>query len=343
MSRDPLLGDSSFETSDRICYEPSTDAVDGKTQDYLIYFIPGNPGLIPYYQPFLSRLYTLLSSSSTIESSRFHICGHSLEGFEFAQDGKKSKRPRNPLGLEQQITAQEKLFYHHVRSHQNRTGNSPKVILMGHSVGCYMLLELIQQHPNKIEEGEEDFDLIGGILLFPTITHIAKSPLGMVFGKLLQVPYFPVVIGTIATTLSSLVPDSFLHRLVKLVTRFPEHLAKDEMTTITDDKWDKEVWGAATSEGTNNRDTASSNLTFYWGKKDSWVADHTRDALIAARGHLSNSQTESGSEQWKPVMRVDKEGMPHDFCTTLRNSYSIAGKVKDWVDGIIEAHSKEIS
>ena len=45
------------------------------------------------------------------------------------------------------------------------------------------------------------------------------------------------------------------------------HLAKDEMTTITDNKWDKEVWGAATSEGTNNRDTANSNLTFYWGKK----------------------------------------------------------------------------
>ena len=42
-------------------------------------------------------------------------------------------------------------------------------------------------------------------------------------------------------------------------------------------------------------------------------------------------------------MRVDDEGMPHDFCTTLRNSYSVAGKVKDWVDGIIEAHSKEIS
>ena len=45
------------------------------------------------------------------------------------------------------------------------------------------------------------------------------------------------------------------------------YLAKDEMTTITDDKWDNEVWGAATSPGTNNRDTANSNLTFYWGQK----------------------------------------------------------------------------
>lgn len=39
------------------------------------------------------------------------------------------------------------------------------------------------------------------------------------------------------------------------------------MTTITDDKWDEEVWGAATSEGTNKRDTANSNLTFFWGKE----------------------------------------------------------------------------
>lgn len=244
LSRDPLLGDSSFEESDKICYEPSTDAVYGKTQDYLIYFIPGNPGLIPYYQPFLSRLYALLSNSSRTEFPRFHICGHSLRGFEFAQDGKKSKSPRYPLGLEQQIKVQEKILYDHISSHRNRTGNSLKVILMGHSVGCYMLLELIQQHRDKIEkEGEEDFDLIGGILLFPTITHIAKSPLGMVFGvriynslqglqltfgankKLLQIPYFPVIIGTIANTLSSLVPEIFLHRLVKLVTRFPEYAA----------------------------------------------------------------------------------------------------------------------
>ncbi|KAF6237577.1 hypothetical protein HO173_004467 [Letharia columbiana] len=364
MSRDPLLGDFSFEKSDKICYEPSTDSTDRKTQDYLIYFLPGNPGLIQYYQPFLSRLNTLLSSSSTTESSRFHICGHTLRGFESAQDGKKTKAPRYPLGLEQQIESQEQLLYNHIKSHRERTGNNPKVILMGHSVGCYILLELIQQHRGKIEgEGEEDFDLIGGILLFPTITHIAKSPLGMVFGKILQLPYFPEIVGTIAKALSSLVPESFLHRLVKLVTRFPEyaattttsfikspmgvrqalHLAKDEMTKITDDQWDEEVWGAATSKGTNNRDTANSNLTFYWGKKDRWVATHTRDALIAARGHLSNSQTESGSEYWKPVMMVDNEGMPHDFCTTLRNSHSVAGKVKGWVDGIIEAHSKEIS
>ena len=70
------------------------------------------------------------------------------------------------------------------------------------------------------------------------------------------------------------------------------------------------------------------------------MANRTRDELIEARGHLSNSQSNSGSESKKPVMRVDTEGMPHDFCTTLRYSHSVADKVKDWVDGIIETHSK---
>lgn len=181
MSTDPLLGDSFEENNEKICYEPSREPVDSDAQDYLIYLIPGNPGLISYYQPFLSSLHTLLAKTSSAEAARFHICGHSFKGFEFDSDGPHGGPPRNPLGLADQIHRQEFLLYKHVNSHRARTGNNPKVILIGHSVGAYILLELIQQHRNKIEaEGEEDFDLIGGILLFPTITHIAQSPLGMV-------------------------------------------------------------------------------------------------------------------------------------------------------------------
>lgn len=35
---------------------------------------------------------------------------------------------------------------------------------------------------------------------------------------------------------------------------------------ITEDKWNEEVWGAATAPGTNVQDTANSNLVFYWGQ-----------------------------------------------------------------------------
>lgn len=196
MSTAPLLRSSSIERSDKICYEPSPE-IGGDEQDYLIFHIPGNPGLIPYYQPFLSKLHNLLVTSSSAASARFHICGHSLKGFEFTKNGLP---PQSPLGLSAQIEYQEDLLYNHVKSHRERTGNTPKVILMGHSVGAYILLELIRHHEKKIHDSQdEDFDLIGGILLFPTITHIAKSRLGTVASVRTFGPYSECTIAKSCT------------------------------------------------------------------------------------------------------------------------------------------------
>ena len=180
MSTDFLLGHKSIETDEKICYEPNSGLFDGESSDYLIFFITGNPGLISYYQPFLFRLRSLLDSTSGPGSASFHICGHSFKGMEFAKDEAQAKPPTSPLSLGSQIDYQEDLLYGEVNSYRDKHGKSPKVILMGHSVGSYILLEIIKRHRDRIHSGDKDFDLIGGILLFPTITHIAQSPLGMV-------------------------------------------------------------------------------------------------------------------------------------------------------------------
>ena len=134
---------------------------------------------------------------------------------------------------------------------------------------------------------QEDPDLIGGILLFPTIADIAKSPLGRVAKYVLRLPGFALVVGALAKGMSSILPVRALLKLIKLITKFPEyaatttssfikspigvrqalHLAKDEMETITRPKWEDEVWGAATSPGTNERDTINSNIYAYWGER----------------------------------------------------------------------------
>lgn len=175
MSTTRLLNESDREDQDRLCYETTPNRDKGDGQTYLIFMITGNPGLISYYEPFLSTLHSLLSSSA----SRFYISGYSLAGFNSSQKDRRGVSSSR-IGLEEQIHHVERNLFGQLDA--LRSGHvCPKVILIGHSVGAYILLELIRQHKTRIDGGEEDFDLIGGILLFPTITHIAQSPQGMIY------------------------------------------------------------------------------------------------------------------------------------------------------------------
>lgn len=167
---------NAFHKKNQLYYPPS-DHNDPQAQDFIIFMITGNPGLISFYEPFLFTLHYLLSSSSISHSPRFHIYGHSLAGFG------QTEGEIGEVGLKAQIEHMEELLFKQVRCWgTNENDSPPKVILMGHSVGAYILLELISRHQESVEtKGKEDFDLIGGILLFPTITHLAQSPQGMMY------------------------------------------------------------------------------------------------------------------------------------------------------------------
>lgn len=173
---DSLEGNA-FQTKNQLYYPPSSDRHDPQAQDFLIFMITGNPGLISFYEPFLFTLHYLLSSSSAPHSPRFHIYGHSLAGFG------QTEGESGDVGLKAQIEHMEELLFKQVRRCGTNQNDLPlKVILMGHSVGAYILLELISRHQESVTtKGKEDFDLIGGILLFPTITHLAQSPQGMMY------------------------------------------------------------------------------------------------------------------------------------------------------------------
>ncbi|KAL8647759.1 MAG: hypothetical protein Q9210_005367 [Variospora velana] len=349
-----------METRTKLYYGPSAGRNRTNAQEYLIFHIPGNPGLIPYYDPFFSTLHTLLESTPALQNSNFHICGHSLLGFEASGDD--AQRPPELAGLERQIDYIDGCLYDRVDEVRQKTGGiTPKVILMGHSVGAYMLLEIIRRHRKQIEVGGyQDFDLIGGILLFPTITHIARSPSGIVASALLRIPGSAHIGSAIVKALMYFIPTDFLYRLVRLIMRFPEHaartttalikspigvkeilfLAKDEMDMITHDKWGEEIWGAATDPGTNKGDTIHSNLVFFWGSHDAWVARKTRDELIRARGYrdslkkTKSSLSLSSDDDWKPTMLIDKGKIPHDFC--LKHSEIVADYAREWVEAIID-------
>lgn len=192
---------------------------------HLIFFITGNPGLISYYDTFLSTLHQLLSDTSTkSDSGAFHIYGQSLAGFE--QDDKLSPMTSAPWSLEDQIEILLQSVNNQTLPSGPRQGQSyDSVIFIGHSVGTYIIMEIL----NRLRKSSSPLKVKGAILLFPTVTHLAKSPSGIRFSSFFRIPGFPRGLSMVANTLLWPFPRPALKHLVGLVTGMPEGGA--EITT----------------------------------------------------------------------------------------------------------------
>jgi hypothetical protein len=157
---------------------------------YKIIFITGNPGLIEYYRTFLIHLYALLTATvaGVKKDVSYSVGGNSLIGFEIPegnagreeQEGAWTKlgvESGPPFNLTEVINAAEKQILLACKE----SGEQDRIILVGHSVGAYITLEIIQRHRARLEKkvvGEPS--IVGGICLFPTVTHISKSPRGII-------------------------------------------------------------------------------------------------------------------------------------------------------------------
>lgn len=155
-----------------------------------IFFVPGNPGLISYYYSFLPLLSQYLQTSNkpgvsgavvgSFLKSGFRICGTSLGGFEVDEGTRSEEERKSPYGLREQIEFVERSLWNAVKDSGSQGNMKPKVILMGHSVGAYIAMEILRRHREReAKVGLDQMDIIGGVLLFPTVVDIAKSPSGM--------------------------------------------------------------------------------------------------------------------------------------------------------------------
>ncbi|KAI9857022.1 MAG: hypothetical protein M1824_005055 [Vezdaea acicularis] len=315
------------------------------TAPTLVYFITGNPGVVAYYDKFLKSLTELLRKDS-IEFSRqnntfprygFSILATSLAGFETESSNfTHVLEAKRPFSLEEQIELCELRLESFLRMPDDLSEwqNLPpkNVILVGHSVGAYILLELLRRRRARIPNETAGPDIIGGILLFPTVTWIAKSPNGRMFSWLFSFTGFASIVGALARGFSSLLPFFLLWRFVRALTWMPPAtarttvtflrslggvkqalwMAKDEMKTITEDKWDRGLWAC--------RDT---KLLFYFGENDHWVDNNMRDDLIKSR---------RAEEQEWPKMVIDEQRVSHGFC--ISHSDVVAKVVAHWVGKI---------
>lgn len=108
-------------------------------------------------------------------------------------------------------------------------------------------------------------------------------------------------------------------------------MAYFELLQVTDDAWSSDIWGAEAEKlaikATDAGDAKShTRLFFFWGENDHWVANHTRDTIIATR-----AQTETAADHAKPTMTIDTQKLPHAFSITDRGAKIVSDKVASWI------------
>jgi pimeloyl-ACP methyl ester carboxylesterase len=156
----------------------------------LIFFIPGNPGLVEYYRHFLDIIRRQLTTRESKHSIGYYIHGASLAGFDVSSGSTQTrgKVQSLPLSLDEQVEdvyRRVERTVDRLRVRDSIEGDLP-VVLIGHSIGAYMVLQTVNKWQRLAKQGPTKMRLSAGICLFPTIYELALSPTGRQVGVRLQ-------------------------------------------------------------------------------------------------------------------------------------------------------------
>ncbi|KAL2201870.1 hypothetical protein CC79DRAFT_1345502 [Sarocladium strictum] len=320
---------------------PSSDtsSVEKRT---LLYFICGNPGLIEYYRDFLTHLRHLLDTANS-SGTAYDIYGCNLPGFSDSDHEKPFSAENPPWNLPGVMGK----MYEDVKTRGEGYG---EVILMGHSVGTFIAVEMFHRY---LREDAGGVKLRHGFLLFPTVTHIALSPNGKRFTFLMRwLPLLEKYAHIPARMILSLVPYMLLEGFISNILGFAPsaakttagwlksrdgvyqtlYLASDEMKVIAgEERWGSEIWevedapSTKMSGGESGGKAGLPRFFMLYGKKDHWVDENLRDDFVGRMGRLR------GEGRRVPRIEVDGKGLRHDFCTMEDSSFEVAEKVNAWV------------
>ena len=133
----------------------------------LILIIPGSPGMGHSYEPLACSLFSL--GQSRFDVSVVSHAGHSPGHYKTTatsprQDGLPSEDPTDWYTLQDQIA-------HKLAFIQEEALHRHSLILIGHSIGCWMLLHMMAYLPPT--------QISKAFLLFPVVEKMALSPKGL--------------------------------------------------------------------------------------------------------------------------------------------------------------------
>ncbi|XP_073783494.1 lipid droplet-associated hydrolase isoform X1 [Danio rerio] len=111
----------------------------------LILVIPGNPGVVGFYKTYMWTLYQKFLQRYPVWAVSH--AGHCMppESFDMIEDASVTEK-EDVFGLDGQI--EHKLAF--LRKHVPQGTN---LLLIGHSIGCYIILEMMKRDPELKEPG----------------------------------------------------------------------------------------------------------------------------------------------------------------------------------------------
>ncbi|XP_073424397.1 lipid droplet-associated hydrolase isoform X1 [Dendrobates tinctorius] len=231
---------------------------------FLFLIIPGNPGIVGFYKTFMQSLYCGFNRKYPVWA--ISHAGHCSPPTGMDMTDEHDQQIDDVFSLNGQI--EHKLCY----LKQNVPADI-RLVLIGHSIGCYIILEMMKRSP--------ELKVLKSILLFPTIERMAQSPQGKIMTPLLcnlrYVVYMPLY-------LLSFLPDVMKTYLVKLALHGIKSV--DETSVVASlNLFRMECAANAMYMGSQemvkvvDRDNATikqnlSKLIFYYGAEDNWCPVH---------------------------------------------------------------------
>lgn len=175
-----------------------------KDSEDLVVIIPGNPGIISFYDQFAKKIHEKLQCSVWCVGH----AGHN-QGKNQIKSIPKFDKYKDLYGLEGQVQ-------HKVDFFEKYVPKNARVHLIGHSIGSYMIVEMLDR-PNIAKTVNKSY------LLFPTVEYMAQTPNGKILTNYVKyVVWLLVFLSRMFTFLPTIVQNALINIYI-YITGIPKY------------------------------------------------------------------------------------------------------------------------
>ncbi|KAF9015551.1 hypothetical protein BDQ17DRAFT_1229560 [Cyathus striatus] len=280
----------------------------------VILFIPGNPGLLDFYTPFLTALHDKAENGKLAILAHSHI--YHTPGVMREPEARMHNRHS---GLTYQVQSAIEAF----DALKTNLPNQTKIVVIGHSVGAWISLQVILRCRG---------DAISALfLLFPTISNIAQTPNGKrLSANILCSQFFfsPLarLILSRASYLTNLLPTACLSWIFK---GWPIQQIRTLQILLNSSSSIEAALFMASDEMDHIKSLDISllkqylnRLWFYYAEKDDWVGEEKGRFITSMHPDRDNLQIVHGEQD-----------IPHAFC--INHGEKLAQQCHVWLQSAV--------